>query len=83
MWDESVALCLTPQAFFNIDQGADIWNNINVQFWFYVLPGCDALGYVACTGTNFCIRAQALASVGWFPEYTITEGGWGPVGRRG
>lgn len=38
-----------------------------------VLPGCDALGYVACTGTNFCIRARALATVGWFPEYTITE----------
>jgi len=29
---------------------------------------------VACTGTNFCLRARALATVGWFPEYTITEG---------
>ncbi len=24
-------------------------------------------------GTNFCIRAKALAACGWFPEYTITE----------
>jgi hypothetical protein len=38
----------------------------------YVLPGCDALGYIACTGTNFCLRARSLAQVGWFPEYTIT-----------
>ena len=34
----------------------------------------DAFGYVACTGTNFCLRARALAAVGWFPTYTITEG---------
>mgnify|MGYP001807560313 CR=1 FL=1 len=33
------------------------------QFFQYVLPGCDALGYTACTGTNFCVRAQALAKV--------------------
>jgi len=24
-------------------------------------------------GTNFCIRAQALGRVGWFPTYCITE----------
>lgn len=123
MWDEDVALCLTPQAFSNIHPTADIWNNINLQvnflyadgfstlqvdagqgissrtseacrpvvtntgfectaligndpmaalptclavlkFFQYVLPGCDALGYTACTGTNFCVRAQALAKVG-------------------
>ncbi len=27
----------------------------------------------SATGTNFCIRANALAQCGWFPEYTITE----------
>jgi hypothetical protein len=26
-----------------------------------VLPGCDALGYIGCTGTNVCIRARCLA----------------------
>jgi hypothetical protein len=31
MWDDDVALCLTPQAFSNIHPTADIWNNINVQ----------------------------------------------------
>ena len=52
------------------------------QFWEYILPGMDAWGYVACTGTNFCLRARALATVGWFPEYTITEGeGRGGAGR--
>jgi hypothetical protein len=73
MWDESVGLCLTPQKFRNVEPNADIFNNVNQQFWQYVLPGCDALGYVACTGTNFCLRARCLARVGWFPEYTITE----------
>jgi hypothetical protein len=52
MWDESISLCLTPQAFSNINPGADIFNNINQQFWRYVLPGCDALGYIACTGKH-------------------------------
>jgi hypothetical protein len=31
MWDDSVALCLTPQAFSNINPKADIFNNINQQ----------------------------------------------------
>lgn len=31
MWDDDVALCLTPQAFSNIHPTADIWNNINLQ----------------------------------------------------
>jgi hypothetical protein len=33
MWDDSVALCLTPQAFSNINPKADIFNNINQQVW--------------------------------------------------
>lgn len=65
MWDDSCSLVLTPQAFSNINPKADIFNNINQQFWEYVLPGCDALGYIACTGTNFCLRARSLAQVGW------------------
>ena len=40
----------TPQAFNNINGNSDIFNNINQQFWEYVLPGCDAWGYIACTG---------------------------------
>ncbi len=28
---------------------------------------------VCHAGTNFCIRARALAHCGWFPDYTITE----------
>lgn len=63
MWDDSCSLVLTPQAFSNINPKADIFNNINTQFWEYVLPGCDALGYIACTGTNFCLRARSLAQV--------------------
>lgn len=33
MVDDSVALCLTPQAFSNVDAAADIFNNANLQFW--------------------------------------------------
>ncbi|KAF8068163.1 midA [Scenedesmus sp. PABB004] len=109
MCDDAVALCLTPQGFHNVHPATDIYNNSNLQFWQYVLPGLDALGCVACTGeqsrpgaraapgrpprsrsprrparasrpparapaprwpgTNFCLRARALASVGWFPDY--------------
>jgi hypothetical protein len=67
MWDDSCSLVLTPQAFSNINPKADIFNNINQQFWEYVLPGCDALGYIACTGTNFCLRARSLGQVGALP----------------
>jgi hypothetical protein len=35
--------------------------------------GTDALGYIACTGTNFCLRCYPLADCGWFPTFTITE----------
>jgi cellulose synthase/poly-beta-1,6-N-acetylglucosamine synthase-like glycosyltransferase len=38
-----------------------------------MLPGTDALGYIACTGTNFCLRCFPLADCGWFPTFTITE----------
>jgi endoglucanase len=73
MYDERVSLCLTPQGFHNINLASDIFNNSNLSFWEYILPGCDAVGYIACTGTNFCIRANALCECGWFPTYTITE----------
>lgn len=58
MWDDSISLCLTPQAFSNINPGSDIFNNINQQFWQYVLPGCDALGYIACTGGRMMLSAM-------------------------
>ena len=33
MADEDCQLCLTPQAFHNIDADADLFNNLNKQFW--------------------------------------------------
>ncbi|KAL6757888.1 nucleotide-diphospho-sugar transferase [Haematococcus lacustris] len=73
MMDDNLALVLSPQSFHNIKPETDIFNNINKQFWECWLPGAFAWGYIACTGTNFCIRTRALAHCGWFPEYTITE----------
>ncbi len=55
-----MALCLTPQGYHNIRPGTDIFNNVNLGFWEYILPGYDALGYIACTGTNFALRVNAL-----------------------
>lgn len=34
---------------------------------------CFTYRYVACTGTNFCLRVHPLAECGWFPDYSITE----------
>jgi hypothetical protein len=48
--DPEIALCLTPQAFHNIPADADLFNNVNLQFWEYWLPGATAWGYIACTG---------------------------------
>ena len=73
MVDDDVALCLTPQGFNNVNPETDIFNNLNLPFWEYMLPRADALGYIACTGTNFCIRAEPLRDCGFFPTYTITE----------
>lgn len=33
MLDDKVALCLTPQAFSNVNFATDILNNSNAQFW--------------------------------------------------
>lgn len=38
MWEDSVALCLTPQAFSNIHPAADIFNNINKQVCVSLFP---------------------------------------------
>ncbi|GAX77149.1 hypothetical protein CEUSTIGMA_g4595.t1 [Chlamydomonas eustigma] len=73
MVDDNISLTLSPQAFYNIDVDADIFNAINAQFWEYWLPGAFGWGYIACTGTNFMIRARALCHCGFFPDYTITE----------
>jgi hypothetical protein len=54
MYDDEISLTLTPQAFSNINPNVDIFNNINQQFWEYVLPGSDAWGYIACTGEHCC-----------------------------
>jgi hypothetical protein len=52
MLDDDCALCLTPQGFNNVDAQSDIFNNLNLSFWEYMLPGTDALGYIACTGVS-------------------------------
>lgn len=71
--DKALSLVLTPQSYTNVFAPEDIFNNINTQWWQYSLPGLTALGYVACTGTNFAIRAKALAACSFFPTHTITE----------
>jgi hypothetical protein len=39
MLDDDCALCLTPQGFSNVDAQRDIFNNLNLSFWEYMLPG--------------------------------------------
>ena len=73
LWDKNVSLCLTPQAFHNIDPGADIFNCGNAPFWDLLLPGLDALGCTSCTGgwpvvslLSGCPRSSALPLGSWF-----------------
>ncbi|PRW56955.1 Six-hairpin glycosidase [Chlorella sorokiniana] len=70
---QDVGMVLTPQAFYNLNPGGDIFNHSNVHFWDYTQPGYDALGLISCTGTNFLVRAKAFYQAGWFPEWTLTE----------
>ncbi|PSC71157.1 Six-hairpin glycosidase [Micractinium conductrix] len=58
-----VGMVLSPQAFYNLNPGGDIFNHANVHFWDYTQPGYDALGLISCTGTNFLIRAKAFSQV--------------------
>ncbi|KAI7842235.1 hypothetical protein COHA_004148 [Chlorella ohadii] len=62
---QDVGMVLSPQAFYNLNPGGDIFNHAN--------PGYDALGLISCTGTNFLVRARAFNQAGWFPEWTLTE----------
>lgn len=70
---QDVAMVLTPQTFYNLNPGGDVFNHGNAPFWHYVQPGYDALGLISCTGTNFLVRAKAFQHAGWFPEWTLTE----------
>ncbi|DBA93998.1 hypothetical protein WJX77_002685 [Trebouxia sp. C0004] len=70
---DDVGMVLSPQAFYNLNQRADIFNHSNIHFWEYAQHGYDAIGFISCTGTNFLIRANAFKQAGWSPEYTLTE----------
>ncbi|KAK9857954.1 hypothetical protein WJX84_008696, partial [Apatococcus fuscideae] len=70
---DDVGMVLSPQAYHNLKQHADIFNHANVHFWEYAQPGYDALGFISCTGTNFLTRSCAFREAGWSPEYTLTE----------
>ncbi|KAF6266301.1 glycosyltransferase like family 2-domain-containing protein [Scenedesmus sp. NREL 46B-D3] len=73
MADQDIALCLTPQNFDDVKASYDIFNCLNLSFWEYMLPGTDAVEYVACTGTNFGLRCDALFKCNWFPSWSVTE----------
>lgn len=71
--DSRTALVQTPQHFFNVDHTGDVFNHQNCTFFFGVQTGLDAWRSTVCCGTNFAVRASALAAVGWFPTESITE----------
>ncbi len=77
--NENLALVQTPQFFCNLDA---FQKNLelplylaNEQDIFYkvVEPGLNVYGSVFCGGTNIVLNREHLASVGNFPETTITE----------
>jgi cellulose synthase/poly-beta-1,6-N-acetylglucosamine synthase-like glycosyltransferase len=70
---DDTALVLSPQKFNNVDPWSDIFNHYNIHFWHYIMSSLCSFDTIFCTGTNFLLRARALAEVGWFPTKSITE----------
>ncbi len=77
--DEKIALIQTPQYFCNPDafqknlEMPDYLGNEQDIFYRIVEPCLNEFDSVFCGGTNILIRRKHLASVGNFPENTITE----------
>ncbi len=77
--DENVALVQTPQHFCNLDafqknlKLGKLLANEQEMFYRVIEPGLYQYGSVFCGGTNILIRRKHLATVGNFPETTITE----------
>ena len=77
--DEKVALVQTPQHFCNPDAfqknlavGKFLSNEQDI-FYRIIEPGLNEFDSVFCGGTNILLRRTHLATVGNFPENTITE----------
>lgn len=47
---DDIGMVLSPQAFYNLNQRADIFNHSNIHFWEYAQHGYDAIGFISCTG---------------------------------
>lgn len=77
--DENVALVQTPQHFCNPDAFqknlfvGQILSNEQDIFYRIMEPGLDDFDSTFCGGTNILLRRTHLASVGNFPEDSITE----------
>lgn len=77
--DPNVALVQTPQHFCNLDAFqknlgmGKLLANEQDMFYRVIEPGLSEYGSVFCGGTNILISREKLASVGNFPETTITE----------
>ena len=63
----------TPQDFYNVELNADMFDHQNMGFFQYILPAAASWNSATCVGTNFILSAKALARVGFFPTFSITE----------
>jgi cellulose synthase (UDP-forming) len=73
--DPRVAFVQTPQYYANAVKGglpAAAWAQ-QALFFGAIARGKDRLGAMFCCGTNVVFRRSALASVGGFPEKSLTE----------
>lgn len=77
--EEKVALVQTPQHFCNPDafqknlELSEFLANEQEMFYRVIEPSLNEFNSVFCGGTNILLRRSHLASVGNFPEGTITE----------
>eukprot|EP00882_Tetradesmus_deserticola_P019851 GHRQ01021394.1.p1 GENE.GHRQ01021394.1~~GHRQ01021394.1.p1 ORF type:complete len:117 (-),score=19.98 GHRQ01021394.1:751-1101(-) len=60
MLDDDCALCLTPQGFNNVEAQCDLFNNLNLSFWEYMLPGEHQKTSPVCQVKSLVWAADAL-----------------------
>ncbi len=74
-----IALLQTPQSFYNPDPIArnlgleNIITTDEEMFYRQIQPMRDAVGSVACAGTSFVLRRQAIEEIGGFVTDSLSE----------
>ncbi|CAM9747757.1 unnamed protein product [Chrysoparadoxa australica] len=72
VFDHSVGLLQTPQAFYNLDR-KDLLGQSYAFFYDCIMSGWDGCGCTPCCGTGVTFNRTAMVSIGGFAYGSITE----------